>query len=312
MCENPYRSVFSSWPHQLIHFVGGAEKGLWLGNEGHHLGDAPILFEVHQRHGEFFKTAGHVETKRAGFHRTHSTHDLFECIFEGEGRVDVLHAVEQGEATTASCNLLELLDDEHLTFEVAQCVFQVTLQRLVLVPLWVASHDFLPCDVFTRRNLRQDFFLHRPHPRLGFEAEQHGDVSFRGVSDAIVQQATHDDVRVKLDVRPIVEGELVNSVEQFLLFLEQHVLVEGRETIAVLLERLIQHHVLNPAVFDDLFFASRQAVFVDFEDVLGIVGLNKETNRDDVATLKFMQRTFNKGLREGQAFHHFVGGFRTL
>ena len=312
MCENAYRSVFSSWPHQLVHFIRGAEKGLWLGNEGHHLGDAPILFEVHQRHGEFFETAGDVEPERAGFHRSHSTDDFFECVFEGEGRVDVLNAVEQGEATTTSSDLLELFDHEHLTFEVAQCVFQVALERLVLVALWVAGHDFLPCDVFTGRNLCQDFFLHRSHPRFGFETEQHRDVSFRGVADAIVQQATHDDVRVQLDVRPIVESELVNSVEQFLLFLEQHVLVEGRETIAVLLERLIQHHVLNPAVLDDFLFAPRQAVFVDFEDVLGIVGLDEETDRNDVPTLKFVQSTFDQGLREGKTFHHFVGRFRTL
>ena len=37
-----------------------------------------------------------------------------ESIFERQGRVDILHSMEQRQATTTACNLLELFDDQHL------------------------------------------------------------------------------------------------------------------------------------------------------------------------------------------------------
>ena len=82
--------------------------------------------------------------------------------------------------------------------------------------------------------------------------------------------------------------------------------VKRRESVIVLLERFIEYHVLNPAVFHDLFFASREAMFIDFQDIFGIIGLNEEPNRNDIAALKFVEGSFDKGLGEWKTIHHFV------
>ena len=310
--EDTNRAVFPARPHQLVHFIGRTEERLGLRDQGHDLGDAPRLFEVHQRYRQFLETSGDVESEGTCFDRPHATNDFLKGVLKRKGRIDVLHAVEQGKTTSPAGHFFELLDDQHLSLEVAQGVFEIALKGLVFVALRVSGHDFLACHVFTRRNFAQNFLFHRPHPGFGFQTEQHRNVPFCGVANTVVKQPTHDDIRVELNIRPIVECELVDSVEEFLLFLEQHVFIERREPVIVLLERFIEHHVLNPAVFNDLLFATRKAVLIDFQDVFGIIGLNEEPDRNDVAALKFMEGSFDKCLRERKTFHHLVRGLRTL
>ena len=91
-----------------------------------------------------------------------------------------------------------------------------------------------------------------------------------------------DDVTVQLQVLPIAEPEIVDPVEQFLLLLEEQVLVKGLVDVIVHGERLVEDHVLDGAVLDDLFFAARDAVLIDFEDELGLFGLREEADADDV------------------------------
>ena len=148
----------------------------------------------------------------------------------------------------------------------------------MFVAFWIIGHDFLSGYVLTGRNLRKNFLFHGANPRLGFQSEQHRKVSLGRVPDTIVEQATHDDVGIELHIRPVVEGKFPDPVEQFLLFLEQDVLVKGRETVPVLLERLVQNHVLYPTVFDNFLLAAREAMLIDFQNVFRIVGLDKETN----------------------------------
>ena len=93
-----------------------------------------------------------------------------------------------------------------------------------------------------------------------------------------MQESAHDDIRVQLYIGPIVEGKVSNTVEEFLLFLEQNMFIERCETVPVLLEGFIQHHVLNPTVFNNFFFATGQAMLIDLQNVLSIVGLDKESN----------------------------------
>ena len=127
-----------------------------------------------------------------------------------------------------------------------------------------------------------------------------------------MKKPAHHDVGVELNIGPIVEGKFVNPIEKFLLFLKQDVLVERGETVAVLLEGFVEHHVLYPPILDDFFFTASEAMFIDFQDVFGIVGLNEETNRDHVSTLKFVKSPFDEGAGERQSFDHLVRGFRPL
>ena len=164
-------------------------------------------------------------------------------------------------------------------------------------------------DVFTGRNFRENFLFHWPNPWFWLKAEEHGNVSFGGVADAIVEKSTHDDIRIQLHVGPVVKCELINSVEQFLLLLEEHVFVEGGETVVVVVEGLVQHHVLYPTVLNHLFLTACQSMFIDFENVFSIVCLKIEAYRNYISSFKFVQGPFDKRLREGKAVHHFLRGF---
>ena len=144
--------------------------------------------------------------------------------------------MEQREPATSSCNLFELLDHQHLPLQIIEGVFEVSLERFVLISFWITLHYFLSSDVFTGWNFAENLLLHRPNPRLGLETEKHGYVPFGGVANSVVKQTAHDNIRIQLDIGPVVERKFVDTIEQFLLLLEQDVLVERRETIAVVME----------------------------------------------------------------------------
>ena len=147
-----------------------------------------------------------------------------------------MDSMEQGQATTTPCDFFELFHHKHLTLEVVEGVLQITLEGFVFITFRITLHNLLPSDVLARWNFTQNLLFHRTHPRFRLQTKQHRDVSFGGVADAIVKQPAHDDIRVQLNIGPIVESKLANSIEQFLLFLEQYMFVKGGETVFVLVE----------------------------------------------------------------------------
>ena len=131
------------------------------------------------------------------------------------------HPAPDGTRTTGGGgqNFLELLDDQHLSLKICKGILEV-VEALDVHLLGIAFHNFLTGDVFTGRDFRENFLFHWPNPWLWLKAEKHGNVSFGGVADAIVEKSTHDDIRIQLHVGPVVKCELINSVEQFLLLLK--------------------------------------------------------------------------------------------
>ena len=283
-----------------------------LRNEGHDFGDASGLFQVHEGCLQLLKTPRDVEPERVGFDGTHSPNNLDQGVFERKGLVFPLHAVEQRQATTTSGDFFELLDHQHLPLKVAQSILEVTMEGFEFLTLRIVRHDLLARDVFTCRDFGEDFFFHWTDPWLRLQTEEHRNVLARGVANAVVKQAPHDDVRVELDVFPIAKVEFIDAVKQFLLLLEQDMVVERCEDVGLEGEGLVQHQILNPAVFNDLFLAAGEAVLVHLQDVLRIVGLEIEADRNHVSGLKVVKDALDQRLREGQTSVQLIRCFRTF
>ena len=173
-------------------------------------------------------------------------------------------------------------------------------------------YQLLARDVFIGVKFAQNLLLHCTYPRFWFESEKHRNVVFGRVAHPVVQQSPANDIRIQLQIFPVLESEVLNSVQQFLLLLDKNMLIECFEDIRVFFERFVQHEILNPTVFYDLFFATCDTMFIDFENKFRIIGLGKETNADDVACLQFMDDSIDRFLRKRQSLVQNFGGFRTL
>ena len=108
-----------------------------------------------------------------------------------------------------------------------------------------------------------------------------------------MKETTVDDVTVKLEVLPVAEPEVLYSIEHLLLLLEQQVLVKGLIYVVVHGERFVEDHVLDGTVFHHVFLATRDAVFVHFEDEFGFFGLSEEADADDVPCFQLVDGAFH-------------------
>ena len=312
LCEDAHGTVLSPSTTEGPDFLRSAIEILGFWHQRGDAADASSLFQRLECDDQFFVGTADVEPKRVGLDGADAMDHLTQSVLEGQPVVDLVNAVVEGQASTTSRDFFELFGHEELAFEVGQAVLDVTLELLVLVPLRIHGHDFGALWFFAGQNPVEQICLHGSDVRLRFEPEQHGEVPARRVPLTVVQQPSVDDVTVQLQVLPIAEPEIVDPVQQFLLFLEKQVLVEGLVHVVVHGERLVEDHVLDGAVLDDLFFPARDAVLVDFEDELSLFGLREEADADDVPSLQLMDGALDHGPREGQTCFEVVSGLRAL
>ena len=306
--QDAHRPVLSPSATEGPDFLRSAIEILGFWHQRSNAADASILFQRLEGDDQFFVGTADVEPKRVGLDGPDATDDLAQSVLEGQPVVDLVDAVVEGQTSTTSWNFFELFRDQKLALEVGEAILDVTLELLVFVAFRIHGHDFGALRFLAGQDAVEQVGLHRTDVRLGFESEQHGKVPARRVPLAVVQEPSVDDVTVQLQVLPIAEPEIVDPVEQFLLLLEEQVLVKGLVDVIVHGERLVEDHVLDGAVLDDLFFAARDAVLVDFEDELGLFGLREEADADDVSSLKLVDGPLDHRPWEGQPRLQVVSG----
>ena len=172
--------------------------------------------------------------------------------------------------------------------------------------------QFLSSDVFIWMEFWQDFFFHRTNPWFRFEAKQHWNVFLGRVTHSIVQQPSTYNIRIELQILPIFESEILDSVQQFLLLLDQYMLIKGIKDIFVYFERFIQNKILNPAILNNLFLSTCDSVLIHLENQFSIIGLCKESYTDHVTSLKFMDDSINGFFWERKPLMENFSGFWTF
>ena len=220
--------------------------------------------------------------------------------------------MEQRQTSPSSNDFFELFDEQHLAIEVRNSVLDISLELTMFLSLGKILNQFLTCDVFIWMEFGENLLFHSSNPRFRLQSEEHRDVVFRRIPHSIVKQTPADNIGIKLQIFPILETEIFDSVQQFLLLLNQHVFVEGIEHIGIFLERFVQDEVLNPPILNNLFFTTSDSVFIDFQDQFSIIGLCEKANGDDVSCLQLVDNTINGFFRERKSFMKRFRRFRSF
>ena len=173
-------------------------------------------------------------------------------------------------------------------------------------------NQFLSSDVFFRVKFGENNLFHCSYPWFWFKSEKHWNVVLGRIPHAIVKQSTADDVGIELQIFPIFESEIFNSVEQFLLFLYQDMFVKCLEYIIVFFERLVENKILNPSIFNNIFFSTSYAMFINLQDHFSFICLGKEANGKDVSGFEFMNDAIHRFLGEWEPLMQNFGCFRSF
>ena len=223
-----------------------------------------------------------------------------------------MNFVEQRQTSPSSDDFFELFDEQHLAIEVRNSVLDISLELSMFLSFGKILNQFLTCDVLIWMEFGENLLFHSPNPRFRLQSQKHRDVVLCRIPHSIVKQTPADNIGIKLQILPILETEIFDSVEKFLLLLNQHVFVECIEYIGVFLERFVQDEVLNPSILYNLFFSTSDSMFIDFQNQFSIIGLCEKANRDDVTRLQLVDNTVNGFFREWKSLMKRFSCFRSF
>ena len=223
-----------------------------------------------------------------------------------------MNFVEQGQTSPSPNNFFELFNEQHLSIEVRNSVLDVSLKLTMFLSLGEILNQFLACDVFIWMEFGENLLFHSPNPWFRFQTQEHWNVVLCRVSHSVVEQTSADNIGIKLQILPVLETEIFDSVKEFLLLLHQYVFVECFKYIGVLLERFVQDEVLNPSVLNNLFFSTSDSMFIDFQNQFGIIGLCEKANGDDVTCLQFVNNAVNGFFWERKSLMKRFSCFRSF